>query len=139
MAEAIGDTATAVEMRTLVAQLTNRWNHEWLHSANGTYDTGIQTTFALPLALGIVPHTSFSKVAKSFIESVQTAKLHATTGDVGTKAFFPALAAIGRADIALAVLEKTDYPSFGFMKYNTLEPASSNLWELMDVSVYHCL
>jgi len=46
--------------------------------------------------------------------------------------FFPALAAIGRKDIALAVLEKTDYPSFGFMRYNTLEPATSNLWELLD-------
>jgi len=131
MADAIGDHATAAELRTLIAQLSERWNADWLHS-NGTYDTGIQTTFALPLALGIVPNASAQKVAESFIESMQAAKLHLTVGIIGGKALFPALAAIGRKDLALAVLEKTDYPSFGFMRYNTLEPASSNLWELMD-------
>jgi len=86
MADAIGETTAAAEARTLIAQLAARWNTEWLHAENGTYDTGIQTTFALPLVLGIVPNASLAAVAKSFIESVQTAGLHATTGDIGAKA-----------------------------------------------------
>ena len=124
MADVIGEESDAAAMRVLIAELARRWNDDWLHQ-NGTYDTGIQTTFTLPLALGdIVPNASVPAVTNAFIESVQAAGLHSTTGDVGAKAFFPALAAVGRKDIALAVLEKTDYPSFGFMKFNTLEPAA---------------
>jgi alpha-L-rhamnosidase len=169
IAAAIGEHAAATELRSLIAQLARRWNGEWLHVQNGTYDTGIQTTFALPLALGIVPNSSHSIVAESFTKSVQAAKLHGTgkhtqhtlvteqcrerlrwevtepncaalnslwngyncigtVGIIGAKALFPALAAIDRRDLALAILEKTDYPSFGYMRYNTLEPATSNLW-----------
>ena len=131
MATAIGDGATAAEIRSNLTKLTARFNTEWLH-ANGTYDSGIQTTFALPLQLGIVPNSSRAAVAKSFLSSVQEARLHFTTGDIGAKAFFPALSSIGRDDVAVAVLERTDYPSFGFMRYNTLEPATSNMWELLD-------
>ena len=58
--------------------------------------------------------------------------MHLTAGIIGGKFFFEALAGAGKKDIALAVLEKTDYPSFGFMFANTFEPATENMWELMD-------
>ena len=34
--------------------------------------------------------------------------------------------------VALAVLEQTDYPSIGYSFANSLEPATTNLWELPD-------
>ena len=36
------------------------------------------------------------------------------------------------ADLALAMLEHTDYPSIGYNFANVLEPATENLWELQD-------
>jgi len=45
---------------------------------------------------------------------------------------FEGLAAGGNEDLSLAILEQTDYPSIGYMFANTLEPASENLWELLD-------
>ena len=55
-----------------------------------------------------------------------------TTGIIGGKYLFQALADAGHKDVALKILETTDYPGFGFMFSNTMEPATENLWELMD-------
>jgi len=61
-----------------------------------------------------------------------TNKGHTDTGIIGFKFLFEQLAAMGRADDAMAVLEATDYPSIGFMGYNKYEPATENVWELWD-------
>lgn len=42
-------------------------------------------------------------------------------GIIGMKFLFESLGNMGREDTALAVLEKTDYPSLGFMAFNTFE------------------
>ena len=47
-----------------------------------------------------------------------TNKGHTDTGIIGFKFLFEQLAAMGRADDAMAVLEATDYPSIGFMVRN---------------------
>eukprot|EP01048_Picozoa_sp_COSAG05_P020960 COSAG05_NODE_3714_length_1887_cov_1.201902_2_plen_60_part_00 len=45
----------------------------------------------------------------------------------GTRAQYEALSLNGRTDIALAMLNRTSYPSYGFMVENPLEP-STTLW-----------
>ena len=42
-----------------------------------------------------------------------------------------ALPKLGRADVALSMLLRTDYPSFGYQVTNSLEPATT-VWELFD-------
>ena len=38
---------------------------------------------------------------------------HTTSGIVGVRAMLEALPKLGRADVALSILLRTDYPSFG--------------------------
>lgn len=52
---------------------------------------------------------------------------HITTGIIGGKYLFQALADAGHKDVALKILETTDYPGFGFMFSNKMEPATGNL------------
>jgi len=52
-------------------------------------------------------------------------------GIIGTKYLMESLSATGHSDIALQLAENTDYPSWGYMIRNTIEPATT-LWELWD-------
>merc|ERR1719263_249538 len=38
----------------------------------------------------------------------------------------------GRGDIALKMLQRREYPSYGYMYFNALEPARECMWELPD-------
>ena len=49
---------------------------------------------------------------------------------------FEALAKVNRTDVALRMLNVTDYPSFGYQITNGMEPATS-LWESYDVPTMH--
>ena len=51
-----------------------------------------------------------------------------TTGIIGTRAIYEALAKNGRMDVALKMLSQTDFPSYGYMVSNADEPATT-LWE----------
>jgi alpha-L-rhamnosidase len=141
MADAIGEKATATSLKATLGKLSAQFNDEWLHP-NGTYGNNVQSTYSLPLSLDIVPESAKKEVEANMVKNVDD-KLpvpegcghwpgHITTGIIGGKYLFQALADAGHKDVALKVLETTDYPGFGFMFSNTMEPATENLWELFD-------
>ena len=57
---------------------------------------------------------------------------HVTVGIIGAKALFPALDRLGETEVGVSLAEQTTYPSWGYMIFNEVEPASSSLWELWD-------
>ena len=131
LARAVGNTTLADQLDALHAKLGDDFNAAF--AKNGTYDNGVMTTFTLPLHLGIVPAAAKAAVQKNLLDMVATTyKDHNMCGIIGMKFLFEQLAAMGREDTALAVLESTSYPSIGFMAYNTYEDATENLWELWD-------
>lgn len=131
LAWALGDNATGYKLQAERTRLAETFNAGFLGS-NNTYGNGVMSTYSLPLHLGIVPDTAKTAVEQGFLGSVTAAKGHSTCGIIGMKYLFSALAGIGRKDTALQILEQVDYPSLGYMAYNTLEPATENLWELPD-------
>ena len=56
---------------------------------------------------------------------------HSTSGIVGLRALFEALPRLGHAEVAVRMLLRKDYPSFGFELTNSIEPATT-IWELYD-------
>ena len=80
----------------------------------------VQSTYSLPLSLGIVPAEKKKEVEDNMVKNVMD-KLpvpggcghwpgHITTGIIGGKYLFQALADAGHKDVALHILETTDYP-----------------------------
>ena len=133
MAVALGNATVAAKMEALRAELVDSFNADYFAAANGTYDNGVMTTFTLALHLGLVPAASKAAVQKNLLNQVTTTfNDHNMCGIIGMKFLFEQLAAMGREDVALSVLEKTDYPSLGFMAYNKYEKATENTWELWD-------
>ena len=101
------------------------------------YDRGLQTNQVLALALMGQSDSDDSDdsddsaaVLAALLEELQRRGTHQSTGILGTKHLFDVLIDGGRADQAVALLAAVDYPSYGFMAFNHLEPATDNVWEL---------
>lgn len=93
---------------------------------------GTQCAQAMPLYYDLVPAAARSKVESRLVEHIEAgvAKLklpprHLLAGMFGLKAVLLSLGAMGRNDLALAMMTQTDYPSYGYM----LAHNATTLWE----------
>eukprot|EP00026_Physarum_polycephalum_P001347 Phypoly_transcript_01348.p1 GENE.Phypoly_transcript_01348~~Phypoly_transcript_01348.p1 ORF type:complete len:1101 (+),score=156.84 Phypoly_transcript_01348:66-3368(+) len=129
MADALGNQDDYKYYTSLLNELNNEFNTAF-YNQTGTYDFGLQTAVALPLALGVVPSKVFENVTSNWLNNIVSFHdTHLTTGIIGTKYLMLVLHALGRDDIALQLAENVDYPSWGYMVVNPTEPATT-LWEL---------
>ncbi len=135
LASALGNATEAERVRAEADELVAHFNAAF-HSGNGTYDNDMQTDASLALALGAAKAAGVEPAVQARLAaSVAEANNHHTTGIIGWRFLFDGLRAGGHEEVALALLEQTDYPSMGFMRSNEYEPATANLWELNDA--YH--
>lgn len=108
--------ADAAKFEKLANEVKLAINDEFLDKENGTYLPNSQGSNVFPLFLGIVPEEYKDRVAQAFIKDlVEDNDYHITTGNQTTKYVFETLGKLKRNDIAIKVLEREDYPSFGYM------------------------
>ncbi|EDQ88445.1 uncharacterized protein MONBRDRAFT_8914 [Monosiga brevicollis MX1] len=99
------------------------------------------------LALSIMADTNYSQtLGNQLVEKIQGNGNRVTGGIIAVKALFPALEAfnqhdqandsspsvVGRLSMLTPCHGQTNYPSWGYMFFNDIEPATSSLWELWD-------
>ncbi|WP_042405030.1 family 78 glycoside hydrolase catalytic domain [Streptacidiphilus carbonis] len=125
MANVVGNRADATKYTALATQIAAGFTKRYLDTATGVYGTGTQLSYAMPLVLGIVPAARVRTTVDRLVQDIAARDDHLTTGFVGTTLVFQALGAYGRNDVALAVAERTDYPSFGYMLGN----GPGTIWE----------
>jgi len=89
-------------------------------------------TDVLPLALDAVPTDLHESVVQSLLDHISSKNGTWTGGIINNRFLFDVLHDEGHADVALAMLKKRDYPSYGYMYFNDLEPAKECMWELPD-------
>ncbi len=95
----------------------------------GLFLNEIQPTFVLPLSLGY--WNSDDNLTTSFISSfTQKDQTHIASGIIGSRFIFHVLTHIAlENNLALQLAEQVDYPSWGYMIFNNMEPATG-MWEL---------
>lgn len=128
LARALGQQDDVTTLSAMLADQSAAFNKAFF---NGQfYSSGLQITYVLPLYLGIVPAQSLDTVINNFLNQLTGSdRTHVTAGIIGTKFLLPTLSLLNRSDLALEVVQQLDYPSWGFMINNPLEPATS-IWEL---------
>eukprot|EP01113_Clastostelium_recurvatum_P040041 TRINITY_DN6184_c0_g2_i1.p1 TRINITY_DN6184_c0_g2~~TRINITY_DN6184_c0_g2_i1.p1 ORF type:complete len:543 (-),score=68.16 TRINITY_DN6184_c0_g2_i1:118-1746(-) len=133
IAKALGNTTDYEHYSGLAASLSKEFTSAFYSTSNGFYDSGLQTAQVLPFWLGAVPSGDQAIALENYLlnDIVVTHKGHLSTGIVGTKFLFEVLDQLGRTDLALQLAENFDYPSFGYMAVNNIEPATT-FWELWD-------
>lgn len=125
-AEVLGNDADAAHFAEVADRIKDAFNEKFLNAAGDTYGSGRMTTSVLPLAFGMVPKANIDAVGDRLVRTVMTDNGgHLDTGIFGTRHLFDALKAVGRVDVAMTVLGKRSYPSFGFQ----IDNGATTPWE----------
>ncbi|WBB61622.1 family 78 glycoside hydrolase catalytic domain [Streptomyces sp. WMMC500] len=121
LAGLLGDEGTAGRWRAGAERVVRRFNEEFLDAAAGVYRTDREAGYrqasnAIPLALDLVPARHRAAVAGNLAARVEANGRAFDTGSMGTGALVYALSDHGRHDLAVAVLGRSAYPSYGYLR-----------------------
>lgn len=102
------------------------FNKKFLDRKTGVYAQGAQTSYALAIMFDLVPEETREQVIQNFIDSILVkAEGHPSSGMVGMQWIFQALDKINRNDVALQMLQKETFPSWGYM----ISKGATSIWE----------
>jgi len=95
---------------------------------NGKIKGDSQTAYAIAIVYDLLNKEKQKLAGQHLINKIKSRKWHLSTGFVGTKDLMPALAKIGRNDVAYRLLNNTTFPSWGF----TIKNGAKSIWERWD-------
>lgn len=122
----LGKSDDAAQYSKLADEIKSALNAEWFDSAAANYAKGSQTANAFALALSVVPEDKKEQVAKNLIRDIaDTHQGRLTTGIIGLTSLVETLADHGGGDTLYNVVNRTDYPGWGYMIGN----GATTLWE----------
>jgi len=117
----------AARYRREAATIRAAFHDRFYDRSVGFYDNGTQTACVLPLAFGLVPNGETPRVVRRLVEQIEgPARGHLATGLVGGQFLLRTLAAHGRAEVALGITSRPEYPSLGYM----VGQGATTVWEL---------
>jgi fibronectin type 3 domain-containing protein len=114
MAAAMGESAQSAQWAALVPQIRSAFVSAY-RSGDGSMYQGTQCAYDLALGMGMIADSAQrNQTAARFVAKISADNFHLQTGFLGTPWLLPALAGIGRNDLAFRLLLNQDYPSWGF-------------------------
>ena len=126
-AKLLGLAGDARQYEERAASMKEAFNAKYLDRVHHLYDNGSHTSSVLPLAFGMVPDDERPAVFEHLTNKIEKETGgHIGTGLIGGQWLMRALTAQGRADLALGIATKKEYPSWGYM----LEHGATTIWEL---------
>lgn len=133
----LGNLSQAQKYASSASSIASKINTMFLDTSSGRYAaTGIfnstQCGQSMPLFLQIVPdEITKSKVQQVLINNVLDHTGHLQVGSFGVKYLLMSLLDAGRPDLAFSIMNKTDFPSFGYMLDSNINNVTSatTIWE----------
>ncbi len=126
IAKVLNKTEDEISLTKLAETVKNSFNKRYFNKNNFSYSIGWQGANVFPLAFDIVPKEFEQNVFESLVKNIEvTAKGHFDTGMMGTPYVLEVLTKYGRSDLAYTVMNRRDYPSFGY----NIERGATTLWE----------
>lgn len=87
-----------------------------------------QTVYLLALAFDLFPEPARATLADHLVRTIVDHDTSLTTGFVGVPLLCPVLTKIGRSDLAYALLQRRDYPSWQY----SIRHGATTIWERWD-------
>jgi len=131
LAAALG-APEAKRLSELANRFIENFHSSWFNKKQGHYDSGTMVSYVLPLALGGMSSEDEGHILQKLVDHVTSWNGTWSGGIINNRFLFDVLHDHGRGDLALAMLKRKDYPSYGYMYFNDLEPAKECMWELPD-------
>ncbi len=124
MAGATGRSERAEFFRGWHERVLTAFQKEFVH-ADGMIGNGSHTGTILPLAFGLVPKHLQQAAADHLAANIRRRGCLLTTGFLGTSFSLDVLADHGHADLAVDLLLRTEFPSWGYM----VDKGATTIWE----------
>lgn len=113
MARGTGRTADAEKFEAMLPVLKQQYHDSFLDPIGNVYGDGTPTAFATALWLEVTPLNILPQVVDNFVARLASTNHRLdTVGFIGVRYLFEALAKINRTDVALTMLNVTEYPSY---------------------------
>jgi alpha-L-rhamnosidase len=125
-AAVLGKTDDATRYGQLADEITRTYNEKRFNPTTAAYGDGSQTTAIMPLALGLVPQDERAVVFAHLVATINGKdKGHLDTGIFGTRYLLDVMSDFGEPDLAIRMLTRPDYPSFGY----EIAEGATTVWE----------
>ena len=126
-AEVLGRPDAAAAHRSLSAAIRATFAESYVDE-DGRVEGGTQTAYLLALAFGLVPDELVPAAVEHLAADIEKRENRLTTGFLGVALLCPVLADHGRADLAHALLQQEEYPSWGY----SIRHGATTIWERWD-------
>ena len=110
----LGKPKEAEEYRNLTEKIRHSVNKRFYHPETGVYGSGSEASFACPLYAGVVEEQNIPRTVELLVEEVHRKGDHLSTGEVGLKQLFTALARYGRSDVVYRIVTNRTQPSYWY-------------------------
>jgi alpha-L-rhamnosidase len=131
IAAVLGNEADAGKYRLLADGITQAYTHCFWDETVGGYGTNNQSCNAISLYMDLVPPSHQDRVIANLVSDVlERNHGHLTTGNICTKYLLEVLTDAGYPDVALSIVSKETYPSWGYMLAN----GATTLWERWELA-----
>lgn len=114
IARELGETADADRYAAKAAAIREAFNRKYYDAATADYGSGSQTSNALPLFTGLAPEADREKILANLKGDIKEHGYRLTTGDVGNRYLFRALADNGLDSVMYRMHNHYDAPGYGF-------------------------
>ncbi len=114
MAEVLGKQTEKTHFTDLAGQIKTHFNKTFFDPETATYESGSQTSYAMPLSLGLVDEVYQTEVLANFIQQIQRDKKGITAGDVGFHYMVDVLTRFGQSQLLYEMNNRDDVPGYGY-------------------------
>jgi len=139
IANAIGEKEDEANFRQLASEIKTAFNRKFLDAEKGVYATGSQTSYAMPLYMGLVEEKHKRLVADNLIDSIMASDKALTAGDVGYRYLLRALEEKGASQLIYEMNNRDDVPGYGFQIKNGATALTESWPALKFVSNNHMM
>lgn len=126
-AQVLDRADVAAEHRALYAAVRTAFIESYVDEG-GRVEGGTQTAYLLALAFGLLPEELVPAAVEHLAADIEKRDNRLTTGFVGVALLCPVLADHGRADLAYALLQQEEFPSWGY----SIRHGATTIWERWD-------
>jgi alpha-L-rhamnosidase len=127
ISQVLGRPADAARYRRTAAKVQAAFVAEFC-TDDGHLTGDTQSAYLLALDFGILSGERRQGAAERLVKLIEAADGHLQTGFLGVRHVCPVLSAIGRDDLAIDLLLKDTYPSWGF----SIKHGATTIWERWD-------
>ncbi|WP_415383521.1 family 78 glycoside hydrolase catalytic domain [Halosimplex sp. TS25] len=128
IASVLGNEADAERYRDRAGSVAEAFVDRFFDAGAGEFGPGTQSSYAVPLFLGLVPEGEVEAVAANLAEKVRADGGKLRTGFLGTRPLIHTLADHGYADLAYEVVSQPEQPGWVYMARN----GATTMWERWD-------